>query len=129
MGNFDQIFQELPQLVIELFVDTPATLIRTKRHYDEVTGRTVVTTEGTVEVLVSPPQAFDIRMIDGKNVLSQDTYVYAPAKAVTDAGIEIIPSTDAELTLTVRSRVWRVHRAEILASGDGDAVYVLQLRP
>jgi hypothetical protein len=129
MGNFDQIFQELPQLVIALFVDTPATLIRTKRNYDEVTGRTVVTTEGTVELLVSPPQAFDIRMIDGKNILSQDMFVYAPAKAVVDAGVEILPSTDAQLTLTVRTRVWRIERAEILSSGDGDAVYILQLRP
>lgn len=129
MGLLDEPLGELAQLLVELFVDTPAVLKRVEQSYEPGSGSNVTVVTSTITTFISPPFPFDVRKVDGKNVLTQDLLCYVPAKPLQDAGFDPIPTSKITVFVETRGRTYKAHRVEIFASGDTEALYGIQLRP
>lgn len=128
MGLFDDIARDLVPVVIELFVTVPSRIVREEAFHSPSTEEITIDRK-TAEILISTPQNFKFNQIDGTRVQAGDLSVYVPAQALTDAGIDPMPTDDVSLSIFVLEKKYRVVTTEPLFSGDGLFMYGMQLRP
>lgn len=137
MGNFDDLFQELAEVVTELFVETPATFRRVREVYNEDLDKDTTIVDGEVEVLITPPAPFTHLDVGGglvgqgakaSPVLDQDLRTLVPAKSLDEVSFDPVPTSEVQVFVTTRGRTYKVVMAQIVAGGDEVALYRLQLR-
>jgi len=124
MGLLDDVFTDLSEVLVDVFVDNPATVTRAESGgtYDAVTGVTSTGSSVSFEAKVSPPENFEERFIDGDVVRRGDARVMLPA---TDS-VTFAPKAGDEVLLD--GVTWSVLDVENLVPGDRAAVHVLHLR-
>lgn len=129
MGNFDAMAQDLAVAITALFVNTTARFQRVVNDFNPKTRKEVALIEAEADVLITPPLPYDIKIINGTSVLSQDLQCFGPSQSFSDQGFDPIPTTKTNVFVTTRGRTYKVESAGIISGGDSVAMYEFQLRP
>ena len=129
MGTFDDVAQDLAVAITAIFVNTPSVFQRVVNDFNPKTRKDVALIESEAEILISPPLPYDIKIINGTSVLSQDLQCFAPAKSLEEKNFDPIPTTKTDVYVTTRGRTYKVMSAGIISGGDTVALYEIQLRP
>lgn len=127
MGFLDEVFRDVSESLVNLFVDTPVTLTRTVATYNSDTNTESVS-EDSVSVKASPPFPFNVRDIDNKAVLAQDLMILIPAKTLEDQNFDPVPDSDTTVIIKVGGRDYSVVKVKKFTSGDQVALYEMQIR-
>lgn len=118
-GQLDTIFRDLAPKLIGDF-GSSATWKSTSEAYSAATGKTTVT-ETDYSIVISPPEPYNNRMIDGEVIQVGDAQCLLQGK-----GLAFTPAiADVVLHKTVR---WKVVGLNPIYSGELIAAYEVQLR-
>lgn len=89
--------------------------------YDPTVGRTTGEVDTEIPVKITPPEPFDVSMVNNDTILSTDMQTYVAA-----LGLSLPPETSGRLRY--RGKEYKIERTRDTASGDEIALYWMQLR-
>jgi hypothetical protein len=118
-GGLDDMVDDIADLVDELGA-TVTFKTESDYAYDPTTGEGTETLGSTVAV-VTPPEPFRNRLIDGETVKAGDVKTYLPAKDLTFAPIE-------GMAVEIGSERWTIVSVETIRTGELVGLYGLHLR-
>lgn len=118
-GALDSVFRPLAVQLINAF-GTTATWIKTAETFSATTGQTT-RTETTYSVVVSPPEPYDTRRVDGSVIQVGDATCL-----LQGAALSFTPEIGD--LITILSTRWQVIGVNPIVSGEQIAAYELQLR-